>query len=241
MAGNKYILDHIENIYLNTNTFPITNIHALHYLRLGIIKIAHNVREEELRVFNLYPDIILSGAIENWDHLMNEFNWFSINLVNYVRLIGFIDIVNKEGYNRDDLAGNNKEVRSKIKEHCKKYLIITIPDIYNYRNKISAHHALSDPFYNDNIATLESSVLNSITYRKPYFKGAGISIHDNKENYTSDIEPWMLTKKFDNLVDRFFPGIQLPIFPESKKMTSMEIHEFITKEPWRKFHCVSLK
>ena len=229
MGKNVFVLDHIDNISIDDD-FPIKNMHALRYLYIGIYDIAFSVRNEELKVFNSYPDLILSGSIENWERLLNSFNWFSINLINYVRLIGFIDIVNKEGFTQRDLT---KE-RGDIKAHCKKYINKVIPDISIYRNKLSAHHALTDPYENDSIATLESSVLNSITYKKPYFETAGFSLIGKEETEACEIKPWFLTKVFEDLTNRYWPDAKLPEFPESKKMTMDELERFVTKNPERR-------
>ncbi len=191
MNKNKRILDYIDNIYIDED-FPVNvnNMHSLYYLVDGIYDLAKKVRKEELRTFNSYPDIIFTGNIENWEKLMNDFNWFSINLINYVRLIGFIDIVNKNGFNPDNLIKNRKA----IKDHCYKYIIKIIPEIYHYRNKLAAHHALSDPFPNDNIMTLEQSVCNNIAYYKPFFKGAAFKL--GNDEHSSTFDPWKFRLKF---------------------------------------------
>ncbi len=221
MNKNKRILDYIDNIYIDDD-FPINikNMHSLYYLVDGIYDLANKVRKEELRVFNSYPDIIFMGNIENWEKLMNDFNWFSINLINYVRLIGFIDIVNKKGFKRDDLVKKRKQ----IKKHCKDYIENIIPEIYHYRNKLSAHHALSDPFPNDNIVTLEQSVINNMAYYKPFFKGAAFKL--GKDDHSSTFDPWKLTQVFENLSSRYWPHLKLEPFPESRQLTQNEFNKF---------------
>ncbi len=45
--------------------------------------------------------------------------------------------------------------------------------MYIYRDKVAAHPAITDPFGDDSIGTLERSAMNSISYHKPYFIAGG--------------------------------------------------------------------
>lgn len=216
------IIDHVDNITFNKDTFPIKNMHALDYTRQGLFELALLIRQKENIINNNVGHYITYMAAfmgEDQNKLMNYFNWFSISLINYVRLVGFIDIVNQKEFTREDMI--KKENHRIIKEHCKAYIKKVIPEVYTYRNKLSAHHSLTDPFQDDNIATLESSVLNSIVYNNPYLEAAGLKWNSkispsDKEAVTTEIKPWKLTKVYDDLTMRYFNDMKLPKLERSK-------------------------
>lgn len=214
MSTNKIILDHIDNIYID-QTFPIKNLHALNYTAEGIHALAHIVRQEEINFFieekGTPPDIMMMG-LKNQNILMNHFNWFSISIINYVRLVGFIDIVNKNSFTREQIIETDNH--RLIKNYCKEYIKNVIPEIYTYRNKLSAHYSLTDPFRDDNIATLESSVMNSIVYRDYHYEGGGL-IWGAGEDLT-EIKPWKLTQIYEDLCIRYWPSIRLPKLPNKE-------------------------
>lgn len=218
---NEIILDHVDNITFKSDSFPIKNMHALDYTRQGLYELALLVREREndmnTRIGHYIQYMAAMGGDSN--KLMNYFNWFSISIINYTRLIGFIDIVNKRQFTREKIT--QKENHKIIKKYCKDYIEKVIPDIYVYRNKLSAHHSLTDPLVDDNIATLETSVLNSIVYRNPYLETAGINLKlkllpSDTEYQTTAIKPWQLTKVYDDLTMRYWNDMKIPKLEKSK-------------------------
>lgn len=216
------IIDHVDNITFNRDAFPIKNMHALDYTRQGLYELALLVRKQENIINNNVGHYITYMAAfmgKEQNKLMNYFNWFSISIINYVRLVGFIDIVNRKQFTREDMI--KRENHRIIKEHCRAYIKKVIPEVYTYRNKLSAHHSLTDPFQDDNIATLESSVLNSIVYNNPYLEAAGlkwnskISPSDEIASAT-EIRPWRLTKVYDDLTVRYWNDLKIPKLERSK-------------------------
>jgi len=222
------IIDHVDNITFNKNTFPISNMHALDYTRQGLYELALLIRERENDINTSVGHYItymaaMMGSDQN--KIMNYFNWFSISIINYVRLVGFIDIVNQKQFAREDIV--KKENHRLIKKHCKNYIEKVIPEIYLYRNKLSAHHSLTDPLVNDNIATLESSVINTIVYNRPYLETAGLKwnskLSSDKKQVTTEIKPWKLTKVYDELTTRYWNDIKIPKLEESKIKLSEDV------------------
>ena len=221
MKKNKedIIIDYIDNIVYNEKTFPIRNMHALYYTRRGLYELALIIRKDENRINQNSGHYIkhMAGMGAVTEMSMNYFNWFSISIINYVRLIGFIDIVNKNNFTREDII--KKENHQIIKTYCREYIKKVIPDIYTYRNKLAAHHSLTDPFKDDNIATLESSVLNTIVYNYPYIE-AGLDwnsrINVEDEMTKTKIKKWSLTKTYDNLTARYWNDMKIPKLEKSK-------------------------
>ncbi len=218
MKKNKedIIIDNIDNITFNKDTFPIKNMHALKYNLEGLYYLANTVRNLEIEKYRTDGTFLQMISLEHQDLLMNMFNWFSISVINYLRLVGFVDCVNKNAYTEDDL--NQKHIKNKIKQYTNSYCKGIIPEIVEYRNKLSAHHSLFDPKKQDNIATLISSALNTIVYRQPYYE-ASMFMHTVDGN--AKIEPWILTKTFDDLAPRFWPDLKLPEIPTGQTITNI--------------------
>ncbi|MHA2217495.1 MAG: hypothetical protein ACXACY_16280 [Candidatus Hodarchaeales archaeon] len=212
---NKITLDHIDNIFLDISTPPISNLHALNFMPQGLFSLAATVKVEEgKRVKRNGQDV---KTFEMFGHIPPiipcTFHWFSTSLVNYIRLIGLVDLLNNESWKSEDIS--NPENKQSIKSHCTNYVKKIIPDIYTWRNKVSAHFAATDPFSNDNLGTLEASVMNSIVYHTPYFK-AGVA-QWNTKGETSQLPKWSITETYENLSDRYWPESKLGYEPTSCK------------------------
>lgn len=208
------VLDHIENIVLPEN-FPIKNLHALKYHSEGLYYLAKNIRDEEIRKYKLGAPLYEAISMENHDILMNMFNWFSISIINFVRLVGFVDYVVKNQLTQNQLK--EQKTKKSIKKYTNNYVKKIIPDIVLYRNKLSAHHSLIDPWENDNLATLFTSSMNTIVYRKPYFEASLFIQHSDGK---SNIKPWILTKLYEELCLRFWPTIHLEKIPTYPLLTN---------------------
>ncbi len=199
---DNVILDHTDSIQLNISNPPISNLHALNYLPSGLFNLAATVKVEEgkrvqrdrnakvLEVFGHIPFIIPCA-----------FHWFSTSLTNFVRLIGLIDLMNKNKWKTEDLVKDKN--RSDIKQGCSNYAKVVIPEIYTWRNKVSAHFSPTDPFKNDNLATLEESVMNSIAYHTPRFRVGYLKWHTQGDS--SQLPQWSLTETYEKLSSRFWP------------------------------------
>ena len=203
-------LDHVRNIRLDKNNSPLDNYQALDYLPLGLHAIACTVREEEVRLYQSKISLNLlnsSGRAAERDAIFAcYFNWFSTSIVNYVKLVGLIDIMTRERWVSSDIkyANNGKAVRN----HCKKYVEEVIPEIQSWRNKVAAHPAITAPYREDNLGTLEYSIMNPICYKKPYFRMGAFSW--SKSGEQSNLPEWALTGSFERLGPRFWPERKLP-------------------------------
>lgn len=209
---NKITLDHIDNIILDISNPPISNLHALNFMPQGLFSLAVTVKVEEgKRIKRDGP----AKTFEMFGHIPLiipcTFHWFSTSLVNYIRLIGIVDLLNKEKWKSEDIS--NPDNKQTIKGHCTDYVKKIIPDIYIWRNKVSAHFAVTDPFSNDNLGTLEASVMNSIVYHTPYFKAGAAKW--NTKGETSQLLSWSITETYENLTDRYWPDSKLGYEPAS--------------------------
>ncbi len=158
------ILDYQSNaqIVLNTTNPPMNNIHALSVCLSGIHSLAHTVREEEIRKISSSQDIVCLQIMGDDTSFLvkNAFSWFSVTLNNYLRLIALIDIMQRNNWKSIDLTDKNN--KDSINKHCRTYVESVAPEIYKWRNKVSAHFSATDPFDKDNEATLEYSIMDSV-------------------------------------------------------------------------------
>jgi hypothetical protein len=204
-------LDVIEGITYNPTLHPIKNCHPLEYLPEGIHRLALSVRAEEIRKLNstsLFDSANFSSMCfdSKTFSIVCEFHWFANSIVNYARLVGFVEIMGKQGWEIEHLS--DKRIGTEVNEHCRRYVQRVMPDVYIWRNKVSAHFAATDPFSKDNWGTLQDSMIHPISYSRPYFFANSHSF--SKGGEVSEIPEWSLTQTFEKLSSRFFPQRTLP-------------------------------
>jgi hypothetical protein len=122
-------------------------------------------------------------------------------------------IVAREQGHITDIDLQLEPERKKIKKACDNY-VKTLPEIQEvlkWRNKISAHFALTDPRKDDNIATLEASIIYPVGFEVDRFRTGTMifSRGDSTVNHESEIPRWSLTELFEELINRFWPDVTL--------------------------------
>lgn len=200
------VLDTIKGISFNPDIPPIKNCHGLIYIPVGLHTLASTVRVEEIR---LYPDENLSFRVSFASNTSENiiaccFHWFAISLVNYIRLVGLIDVMIEKGWRIESLQ--NPDKRKTVKEHCVEYVKEVIPNVHAWRNKIAAHFAITDP-WNDNLGTLQDSIMHPVSYIRPYYCVGAHQYSLGEEE--SSIPRWSLTQTFEALSQRYWPEVQL--------------------------------
>lgn len=205
----RVVLDFINNLEFESEEAPFTNYHSIYQLQTGMHKLAYEIRLEELKLNN-------SGMVLGADYTFNTrnnllacyFDWFSISITNYFRLVGLFDIMIRHHWKSNDV-GNNSDV---ISSHCTKYVKETIPEIYSWKNKISAHRAATNP-KNDNLGTLKLSIACVVTYSFPYYVAGGYNLSSAGEE--SKFKQWAVTETFERLRQRYWPHLTIPTFEKS--------------------------
>ena len=203
-------LDYHNNIVWDRNTSNFKNLLPLYYLPKGLFELASKMRrlEEEIVIdMNGRPSVIIID-LPKTDILNCYFQWFSTSIINYLRLIAFVELTNENGWNENDLSEkNNKQT---IKEFTKNYISNIIPDIVKWRNKIGAHYSIFDPVKQDSINTMLNSVYCTVSYDCPYYI-ANLYKFVNSQTDGGEVEipTWSLTKTYDDLTERFFPSQKL--------------------------------
>lgn len=195
----KRTLDYIDKIEVNVENLP-KNIQALSYLAEGMRLIASNVLSQEKTYQKENEGLVFSMSSNNNQQLSNLFNWFAINTVSYCRIVTLLKLMDKYQWKIEDLNKNSQN----LKEESRKYLNRVIPEIFLWRNKIAAHPAITDPYKEDNISTLEFSIMPNIVYLdKRFFAGA---LNWGSQGQESELKQWSLTRVFEEeLIPRFWP------------------------------------
>ncbi len=209
MASSHIVLDHVEGIALDPANPPFHNSHTFGQNYAGLKILADTVREAELKVISDDPFakyVALSAFNSSTPAVVPcAFNWFSVTLVNYLRLIALVDLMAKNGWT--SLALADPANRAAIKKYCTAYVKAVVPEIYKWRNKVSAHFAATDPFSDDTLGTLEQSIMDPISYKYPYYH---VGLHQwNTQGTSSELPTWSLTETYQQLAPRFWPEMTL--------------------------------
>lgn len=135
------------------------------------------------------------------------FHWFGISACNYVRLVGFIRGLSLGHFSRADLKDTTKfkSIKSVIDDYVEG--IAELESVRIWRNKVFAHFAITDPYKDDNIATLDMSVIFPVTFEGRYVVG-GLTLRRSNPagSHVSQLPRWSMTEVFESLAPRFWPG-----------------------------------
>lgn len=205
MAIPPITLDHVQGIFLDPCDPPFNNYQAFHSSYVGLKILAETVREMERQYIASDPHaehVVLHIASSVPPVVPCAFNWFATTLVNYLRLVALVQLMAARGWKSSALA--DAANRSTIKGHCSDFVRSAAPEVYRWRNKVAAHFAATDPFHDDNLGTLEQSIMNPVTFHYPHYY-VGVMQWSTK-GQTSNLPDWALTKTYEELSHRFWPG-----------------------------------
>ena len=142
-----------------------------------------------------FEDWIINNVHTDW--LSCAFQWYAVSSYNYVRLVGWL--------------------ATKDKELTNDYIKRVIPRVTEYRHKVAAHFAFTDP-RNDNQADLIASIMTNIVFANGYLRAGALSeiITDKKgkELEVTNQISWSLTKTHDILIPRYWPNGPMKAFQD---------------------------
>lgn len=204
------VLDHINNIVLDPANPPLNNYQAFQHNYSGLKILADSVREIELQRHAANPpgSMTFHFGSSTPPIVPNAFAWYSVTLVNYLRLIALVELMITKSWTSQDIA--DPQNAPDVKKACTNFVKNAAPEIYTWRNKVSAHFALTDPFRDDNLGTLEHSIMDPVTYSSPYFYVGQTSWVT--AGHQSQLPSWALTKNYEDLASRFWPEQTLKPF-----------------------------
>ncbi|MCC8364504.1 hypothetical protein LK996_15640 [Lysobacter sp. A6] len=204
MKSSIVVLDHLDGITFDRARPPFANFEAFASTAHGVHWLARLVRECEKQHQANKPELAWSLVSAPPSPILpSAFNWFAVTLVNYMRLVALVQKMNAEGWGSDALV--EKRNRDAIKKHCGDYVEGVIPEILHWRHKVAAHFAATDPWKDDNLGTIEQSVMGDVQYIRPHFF-VGLARWARKGELSS-LRPWAVTSTYNRLVPRYWPEL----------------------------------
>jgi len=166
--------------------------------------------------------IDFDGTHAHLDTIACFFHWFGVSVCNYARLVGFIHGLEKKHFARADLGAKAsfKTVKTAVDAYVN--TVTELEKVQVWRNKVGAHFAITDPYKDDNIATLDMSVIFPVTFEGRYVVGGLTMTRGNAtSSHTSQLPCWSVTEVFESLVPRFWPQFTIPT-AESLRVAKQE-------------------
>jgi hypothetical protein len=192
------ILDHVEHIELPAaeEEEHYAAIQALARLGEGLFWAYGQVAAEEglARARAAKDDVrvaLVGGVLDPLPLglLSCAFQWYAVSACNYAQLVGWLAT-------RDTSS-------------AKEYVRGVMPRLLNYRNKIAAHFAMTDP-RRDNEADLVASVMTQIIFAHGRLCAAALSVTvdgvDGQEMKASRDFSWSLALQHERLIPRYWPA-----------------------------------
>lgn len=210
---NRITLDHLDGISFDGDAPPIANLSALGFMPAGIHWAAETIRRAENDFVRSFPiaiesqDILLfmgSSGPTGDGVVISATHWFAISITNYARLVALIGLMDSKSWKSSDIADPSN--RSTVQKFCKQYVDGLLPEVLTWRNKVAAHFAATDP-RDDNLATLEQSLMNPLTYERDRIKTSSLTLHSG--GHVSAIPSWCATETFERLAPRWWPNLKL--------------------------------
>ena len=208
MPDDKLTVDHIDNIAVTRDTHH-NNLNVLHSLHIGMFHLAQFARHREMEALEKYgrDKIRFESDFGSYLELLLGcvFDWFAISLVSYMRTIQLMRVMEANNWGLEDLR--SKSAKEKLRNARNVYINKIAPDVLQWRNKIAAHRAATDP-RSDSLALLTYSTFPTVSYHSPYYVVGGLTF--STDGSTSTFKEWSLTKKYEQLAPRYWPDQQLP-------------------------------
>jgi hypothetical protein len=208
-------LDTVAGLSVDPAGYP-NELTSLGMLKQGLLTLANNIKQREGRYAETVRDNIAftmgSDDPDEWAELNLigcMFHWFGVSACNYARLVGFIRGLERNHFTRRDLLVRQRfiDVKKSVNEYVDS--IPELKDIVVWRNKVAGHFAITDPYKDDNITTLDLSVMFPVTFEHGIYTVGGLTLlkSNSTGSYTSQIPRWAVTRVFDTLIKRYWPDI----------------------------------
>ena len=239
---DKILIDEKEKIAVRRGDFP-NEISTLATLVHGLKQLYALVKQRENDFEQAGGNKIVGfsfGSTTPEESFLNTsiacyFHWFGTSLCNYVRLSGYVRGMTIGEFTRADLTSGSGGTN--VKKAIDKYVksVDEIAEVLVWRNKVFGHFAITDP-RNDNIATLDMSVISPVTLEERYCVGGLTMLRKNSSgSHTSGLPRWSLTGVFESLEPRYWPGLSFaPRNPTPGEKHSHPAIDRILKTPMMK-------
>jgi len=189
---------------------------TLQMLSAGLMRIADDLRQRESAweqatdgkvQFHVYG-LDIDGTKGNLDLIACMFHWFGVSLVNYARLVGFIKALANNDFARSDLGdpAKFKSIASRVDDYVK--AMSELDAVLKWRNKVGAHFAITAPHKDDNVATLDMSVMFPVSFTNGRYRVGELALTRSSSSggsHTSAVPCWSVTEVFESLLPRYWP------------------------------------
>lgn len=213
---NIVLIDGVERIKVSRDDF-FNEVHTLRTLFIGLKRLYGPLKAREVeferRTGGKVKVLSMGGhsdeEVEFLDFVACEFHWFGVSVCNFARLTGLIRGIHRGDFTKKDLVDMTKF--EAIKKSINGYVasITELEKVLVWRNKVFAHFAITDPRKNDNLTTLDVSVIHPVSFTGQYVVG-GMSMARTGPSGTEvgELPEWSLTEVFEGLEPRFWPGVK---------------------------------
>jgi hypothetical protein len=189
------LLDGIERLEVSQSDY-FNEIVTLRTLIMGLRQLYGMVKSKEVAYERAGGDKVSGGFYgfasdahrESLETIACCFHWFGLSVCNYVRLTGFVRGLSCGDFSRSALQDPSKFriVKTAIDDYVAS--IAELNDVRVWRNKVFAHFAITDPFRDDNIATLDMSVIFPVSFEGRYVAGGMTMLRTNSSgSYNSEL------------------------------------------------------
>src|SRR4051794_23240516 len=220
-------LDAIEPIEIGDTEYP-NEVGTLRTLHRGLWGLANSVANREFPFLEMSKKMKfvsfgrdVDATTTDIDMVACLFHWFGVSLCNFARLVGFIRGLKEGDFTRADLTDQGKTKARVVKNSVDAYVqsISELQPVLVWRDKIAAHFAITDPRKDDNIATLDMSVVFPVTYASPRYRANYFQlIRSNAAGvHTSALPEWSVTEVYEQLAPRYWTGSVAGPTPELVK------------------------
>lgn len=212
-------------------------LRTLQMLQHGLMSLATGIKRREMRYAEIAKTMRFSCFGGTSDEEVADlnlvaciFHWFGVSVCNYARLVGFIRGLETNQFARNDLKtptafkGISKSVKAYVES------LPELAQVLVWRNKVAGHFAITDPWQDDNIATLNMSVMFPVSLENGIYVVGGYTLTQGNAtaSHTSALPMWSVTQVFESLIPRFWPNVQFA--SDSNKVSSKPSDDRVGKE-----------
>ena len=225
MQGNESIeqvtLDHVADLKISRD-LGFNELVSLQSLRIGLSMLAVTVWQFEAPIRKQEDQdnvqITFFGHRPDTDRRLTlllpcYFHWFGVSLCNFVRLVGFLASLQSGHITRNDLS--TAQGRKRVGSACREYVesVAEVRNVVVWRNKVAAHFAITDPREEDNLATLDMSVMHPVAFSSSRYRVGAFALSygsGGEVSIESQIPAWSVTEIYEQLAARYWPEFRWP-------------------------------
>jgi hypothetical protein len=221
------IIDHIDPALSKglDEDCCMNEISTLYTLEVGLCQIAREVKQREEIIHSKRRESGKPSSFWGFPPDQDErelqwvtclFHWYGVSVCNYARLVGLLKNLSENTITRKTLEIREKKVCNGVKDSCDQYTknIPELAEVLKWRHKVFAHFAITAPHMDDNIATLDVSVMSPVGYDKGRFNVGGFRVSKTSKtdpmgkSSISSLPQWSLTEVHERLAKRYWPDFQ---------------------------------